>query len=70
MLIMNRRIGEVLHLGADIQVTIVAINNREVRLAVVAPPAVLSAAEEVHERARHQLEQGRDQPDQKHISWR
>jgi carbon storage regulator len=63
MLILSRRVGETLNIGPDIQVTVVAVTGREVRLAVVAPPLLLPAAEEVHERA----DSLRD-PD--HINWR
>jgi carbon storage regulator len=63
MLILSRRVGESLQIGPDIQVTVVAANNGEVRLGIVAPPHVLPAAEEVHERAEEL--RGKD-----HISWR
>ena len=63
MLILSRRVGETLQIGPDIQVTVVAANNGEVRLGIVAPPNLLPAAEEVHERAE-------DRRAKDHISWR
>jgi carbon storage regulator len=63
MLVLSRRVGETLKIGPDVQVSIVAVHGEEVRLSVVAPPALLPAAEEVHERAG-------SKPGAEHISWR
>ena len=63
MLILRRRVGEAVQIGPDIRVTIVAASNQEVRLGIVAPPTLLPAAEELHDR-------GEDKSDKDHISWR
>lgn len=63
MLILQRRVGGTVQIGAAIRVTVVALNSHEVRLGIVAPPELLPPAEEVHERAEDQC--GKD-----HISWR
>ena len=63
MLILQRRVGGTVQIGPDIRVTVIALNNHEVRLGIVAPPTLLPPAEEVHERAE-------DQSAKDHISWR
>jgi carbon storage regulator len=39
MLILSRNIGEVVRIGDDIEVTVVAVNGHQVRIGINAPPA-------------------------------
>jgi len=40
MLVLTRKVGEKIHLGADIEVTVTAISGQQVRLGITAPPEV------------------------------
>jgi carbon storage regulator len=50
MLILTRRTGETIVIGADVQVTVLGINGQQVRLGVTAPKSVAVHREEVAER--------------------
>jgi len=50
MLILTRRVGEVVVIGADIQVKVIAVNGAQVRLGIEAPANVAVNRQEVHER--------------------
>jgi len=50
MLVLTRKAGEVLVIGDNIYVTLVAIHGEKVRLGVVAPPEVKVDRQEIHER--------------------
>lgn len=47
MLILTRRAGETINIGADIEVTVMAVNGSQVRLGIKAPPNVQVDREEV-----------------------
>lgn len=47
MLILTRRVGESLRIGADIEVTVLAVNGAQVRVGVAAPKSVPVHREEV-----------------------
>ena len=47
MLILTRRIGETLHIGDDITVTVLDVKGTQVRVGVVAPKDVRVDREEV-----------------------
>jgi carbon storage regulator len=60
MLILSRNIGEVVRIGDNIEVTVVAVNGHHVRLGIDAPREVVVDREEIanrkqHERARTRL---------------
>lgn len=57
MLILSRRIGETLHIGDAITVTVVAVHGDQVRIGVQAPREVPVYRGEVYAR----IEQARDQ---------
>ncbi len=50
MLILNRRIGETLHIGDEITVTILGTKSNQVRIGVNAPEDITVHREEVHKR--------------------
>ena len=52
MLVLSRKVGEVIRLGDDIFVTLVEIREGTVRLGIVAPEEVLVDRQEVHEKRK------------------
>ena len=56
MLVLTRRVNETVMLGDDITVTILGINNHQVRLGLKAPGRVPVPREEVYEKIRLQGE--------------
>jgi carbon storage regulator len=62
MLVLTRRIGEVIVINEDIRVTVVSIHGNRVRIGITAPESVSVDREEIHRRRNrlpvpdHQLE--------------
>jgi carbon storage regulator len=54
MLILSRRIGEIIRIGPDIVVTVLGVNGNQVRLGIDAPKDVAVHREEVFERIKHE----------------
>jgi carbon storage regulator len=54
MLILSRRIGEIIRIGPHIVVTVLGVNGSQVRLGVEAPKDVAVHREEVFERIKHE----------------
>jgi len=54
MLIMSRTVGEVVNIGGDIEVTVVAVKGHQVRIGVNAPRTVGVDREEIASRRRHE----------------
>jgi carbon storage regulator len=52
MLILTRRVGETLMIGADIAITVLGVKGNQVRIGVKAPPDVAVHREEVFEKIR------------------
>lgn len=50
MLILTRRVGEVLRIGEEISVTVLGVKGSQVRLGVTAPKAVAVHREEIFNR--------------------
>jgi carbon storage regulator len=50
MLILTRRVGETIRIGEDIEVTVLEVNGRQVRIGVKAPKDVAVDREEIAER--------------------
>jgi len=48
MLVLTRRIGERLRIGPDIELVVLDVRGRDVRLGVTAPPAVPIHREEIY----------------------
>jgi carbon storage regulator len=54
MLILSRNIGEVVRIGDNIEVTVVAVNGHHVRLGINAPREVVVDREEIANRKQHE----------------
>lgn len=50
MLVLSRRLGEVLRVGDDIVVTVLGINGNQVRLGIQAPKEIAVHREEIYKR--------------------
>ncbi|HZP02586.1 MAG TPA: carbon storage regulator [Terriglobia bacterium] len=49
MLVLTRRVGERIVIAGDIQVTVLAVRGKKVRLGIAAPDSVRVDREEIHE---------------------
>jgi carbon storage regulator len=58
MLILSRHIGEVVHIGDDIEVTVVAVHGHQVRFGINAPREVVVDREEIANRKQHERATG------------
>lgn len=47
MLVLTRKIGEVINIGKDIRITVTKINGGRVGIGIEAPPSVLISREEI-----------------------
>lgn len=59
MLILTRRVGEAIKIGADVTVTVMAVNGCQVRMGIQAPRDVVVDREEVAEKRKANPEFGR-----------
>jgi len=50
MLVLSRRIGEILVIGKDINIVVLGVNGNQIRLGIVAPRDVTVHREEVYKR--------------------
>jgi carbon storage regulator len=50
MLVLSRKTGQRVHIGASVVVTVVQVRNGQVRLAIEAPPVVTIDRDEVRRR--------------------
>ena len=57
MLILTRKAGEVIRVGDDVKVIVLAIKGHEVRLGIVVPSDVIVDREEVAERKRRERDE-------------
>ena len=53
MLVLSRKIGETIHIGDNILLTVVEIRGDRVRLGIVAPAEVLVDRHEVYEKRKN-----------------
>jgi carbon storage regulator len=56
MLILTRRTGEIIRIGADVEVTVLGIKGNQVRIGVKAPRDVIVDREEIAERKQRERE--------------
>ena len=56
MLILTRRIGESVHIGDDIRLTVLGIRDSQVRIGINAPKEVPVHREEIYYRIKHEQE--------------
>jgi carbon storage regulator len=54
MLILSRRVGEIIRIGPDVAVTVLGVNGSQVRFGVDAPKDVAVHREEVFERIKQE----------------
>jgi carbon storage regulator len=57
LLILTRKISESLMIGAEITVTVIAVNGSQVRIGINAPKAVEVHREEIYERVQKEKAQ-------------
>lgn len=50
MLVLSRRVGEQIVIGDNIRITVMAVQGKQVRIGVTAPPAVIVDRQEISER--------------------
>ncbi|KTG17192.1 MULTISPECIES: carbon storage regulator CsrA [unclassified Guyparkeria] len=58
MLILTRRIGEVLRIGDDVAITVLGIKGNQVRIGIDAPKDVAVHREEIYQRIKSETEEG------------
>ncbi len=56
MLILTRRIGESVHIGDDIRLTVLGVRDSQVRIGINAPKEVPVHREEIYYRIKHEQE--------------
>jgi carbon storage regulator len=54
MLVLTRRVGEIIRIGPDVVVTVLSVNGNQVRFGIDAPKDVAVHREEVFERIKHE----------------
>ena len=60
MLILTRRVGEMLMIGDDVTVTVLGVKGNQVRLGVNAPKSVAVHREEIYQRIQQEKAAGGD----------
>lgn len=58
MLILTRRVGEVIRIGADIEIQVMSVKGEQVRIGVKAPRDVAVDREEIALRKQYEREAG------------
>ena len=71
MLILTRRVGETLKIGADVDVTVLGVKGNQVRVGINAPKNVAVHREEIFERIKREQQgesQGETKPAAEYVS--
>jgi carbon storage regulator len=58
MLILTRRVGEVLRIGDDVSITILGVKGNQVRIGIDAPKDVAVHREEIYQRIKREGDTG------------
>jgi len=58
MLILTRRVGEVLRIGDDVSITILGVKGNQVRIGIDAPKDVAVHREEIYQRIKREGDVG------------
>lgn len=58
MLVLSRKVGEVINVGDNIRITVVDVRGDKVRLGVLAPAEVIVDRAEVHEKRKNSFGEG------------
>ncbi len=58
MLILTRRVGEVLRIGDDVSITILGVKGNQVRIGIDAPKDVAVHREEIYQRIKREGDDG------------
>ena len=58
MLILTRRVGEVLRIGDDVSITILGVKGNQVRIGIDAPKDVAVHREEIYQRIKREGDAG------------
>jgi carbon storage regulator len=58
MLILTRRVGEIVRIGDDVTVTVLSVKGTQVRIGIDAPKTVVVHREEIFERIQREQEDG------------
>jgi carbon storage regulator len=61
MLILTRRVGEVLRIGDDVSITILGVKGNQVRIGIDAPKDVAVHREEIYQRIKREGDVGDDE---------
>ena len=56
MLILTRRVGEVLRIGDDVSITILGVKGNQVRIGIDAPKDVAVHREEIYQRIKREVD--------------
>lgn len=54
MLVLSRKVGEIIHIGNDIEVTVVSVDGDTVKLGIIAPKNIPIHRKEVYEEIRQE----------------
>ncbi|MEW5838238.1 MAG: carbon storage regulator CsrA [Pseudomonadota bacterium] len=63
MLILTRRVGEVLRIGDDVSITILGVKGNQVRIGIDAPKDVAVHREEIYQRIKREGDDDEASPD-------